>query len=155
MNGKAYHVYGYRWVMLGTFAFVAFIAGMGFNAAAPLLDTVAKQWSVSFGTAAMLMSVFGFAQLLMSIPAGWLSGRIGYRWPIAGGATLLSVGFLLRPLAPDFGTFMIFSIISALGWGLIWAPVGSMIAMWFPIRRLGWPMVCGRLVSRPARPSEL
>lgn len=145
MNGKAFQVNGYRWVMLGIFAFVAFIAGMGFNAVAPLLDTVSKQWSVSFGTAAMLMSVFGFAQLLMSIPVGWLSGRIGYRWPIAGGATLLSVGFLLRPLAPDFGTFMAFSIISALGWGLIWAPIGSMIAMWFPHQEIGlanglWPV---------------
>lgn len=145
MNAKTYQVVGYRWVMLATFTFVAFIAGMGFNAVAPLLDTIAKQWSVSFGTAAMLMSVFGFAQLLMSIPTGWLSARIGYRWPIAGGATLLTIGFLLRPLASDFGTFMSFSIISALGWGLIWAPVGSMIAMWFPHQEIGlanglWPV---------------
>ena len=103
MNEKSYQVSGYRWVMLGIFTLVAFIAGMGFNAVAPLLDIVAKQWSVSFGSAAMLMSVFGFAQLLMSIPSGWLSGKIGYRWPIAGGATLLSIGFLLRPLASDFG----------------------------------------------------
>lgn len=145
MNNKTYKVYGYRWVMLGTFACVAFIAGMGFNAVAPLLDTIAKQWSVSFGSAAMLMSVFGFAQLLMSIPVGWLSGRIGYRWPIAGGVTLLTVGFLLRPLASDYSTFMGFSIVAALGWGLIWAPVGNMIAMWFPHREIGlanglWPV---------------
>jgi predicted MFS family arabinose efflux permease len=145
MNAKPYQVSGYRWVMLGTFTFVAFIAGMGFNAAAPLLDIIAKQWSVSFGSAAMLMSVFGFAQLFMSIPSGWLAGRVGYRWPIAGGATLLTIGFLLRPLASDFGTFMTFSIISALGWGLIWAPVGSMIAMWFPHKEIGlanglWPV---------------
>jgi predicted MFS family arabinose efflux permease len=145
MNEKPYQVFGYRWVMLVTFAFVAFIAGMGFNAVAPLLGTIATQWSVSFGTAAILMSVYGFAQLLLSIPVGWLSGRVGYRWPIAGGATLLSIGFLLRPLAPDFGTFMIFSIISALGWGIIWAPVGSMIAMWFPHQEIGlanglWPV---------------
>ena len=145
MKDKAYQVFDYRWVMLVTFAFVAFIAGMGFNAVAPLLDTVATQWSVSFGTAAILMSVFGFAQLLLSIPIGWLTGRIGYRWPIAGGATLLSIGFLLRPLAPDYGTFMIFSIIAALGWGIIWAPVGNMIAMWFPHQEIGlanglWPV---------------
>lgn len=145
MNSKIYQVSSYRWVMLATFGFIAFMAGMGFNAVAPLLETVAEQWAVSFGTAALLMSVFGFAQMLMSIPSGWLAGRIGYRWPIVSGAILLAIGFLLRPTATGFGNFMTYSIIAALGWGLIWAPVGSMIATWFPHREIGlanslWPV---------------
>lgn len=145
MNGETHQVSGYRWVMLATFCFVFFMAGMGFNAVAPLLGTIGDKWAVSFGTAALLLSVFGVAQMLMSIPVGGLAGRIGYRRPILGGAILLAIGFLLRPTAAGFGGFMAYSIIAALGWGLIWAPVSSMIAVWFPHHEIGlanglWPV---------------
>ena len=47
MKERKYQVVGYRWVMLATFSAVAFVAGMGFNAVAPMMETMAERWVVS------------------------------------------------------------------------------------------------------------
>jgi len=145
MEQHQYKVFGYRWVNLIVYTLVTFMAGMGFLATAPLIDTMAKRWSVSFGAASMLMSVVGLFQLLLSIPTGWVSGKFGYKPPVAVGASLLAVGFFLRSTADSYGLFMLYTVIAGLGWGIIWSPVGSLAATWFPSREIGlanslWPV---------------
>jgi len=142
---KEYKVFGYRWVNLAVFTLVTFMAGMGFLAAAPLLDTMAHRWSIGFVTASLLISVFGLAQLLLSIPTGWASGKVGFKPPVAIGASLLALGFLLRSTTDAYGLFMLYTVIAAVGWGIIFAPVGNLAATWFPGREIGlanslWPV---------------
>ena len=135
----------YRWVNLIVYTVVTFMAGMGFLAMAPLLDMMAERWSISFGAASLLMSVVGLFQLLLSIPTGWASGRFGFKLPITIGASLLALGFLLRSTADDYTTFMLYTVVAGLGWGIIWSPVGNLAATWFPGREIGlanslWPV---------------
>jgi cyanate permease len=142
---QGHKVSSYRWVNLIVYTVIAFMAGMGFLAMAPLLDMMAERWSVSFGAASVLMSVIGLFQLLFSIPTGWISGRVGFKLPITIGASLLALGFLLRGTASSYGTFIVFTIIAGLGWGIIWSPLGNMVATWFPSREIGlanslWPV---------------
>ncbi|MFN2168299.1 MAG: MFS transporter, partial [Anaerolineae bacterium] len=110
---------------------------MGFLASAPLLDTMAQRWSVAFTAVSLLISVFGLAQMLLSIPTGWASGKVGFKPPVALGASLLAVGFLLRSTADDYAVFLLYTIIAAVGWGIIFAPVGNLAATWFPGREIG------------------
>ena len=137
MQQEKYQVFGYRWANLIVYTLVTFMAGMGFLAMAPLLDTMATRWSVSFGTASLLMSVIGLFQLLLSIPTGWMSGRIGFKLPVTIGASLLALGFLLRSTADSYTAFMLYTVIAGLGWGIIWSPVGNLVATWFPGREIG------------------
>ena len=95
MQQPEYRVSGYRWVNLVVYTVITFMAGMGFLAMAPVLDMMAERWSISFGAASLLMSVIGLFQLLLSIPTGWLSAKVGFKLPIAIGASLLALGFLL------------------------------------------------------------
>jgi len=106
---------------------------------------MAERWTVGFGAASLLMSVIGLFQVLLSIPTGYLSGKVGFKVPVAAGASLLALGFLLRGTANSYGTFMFYTIIAGLGWGIIWAPVGMLAATWFPGREIGlanslWPV---------------
>ena len=142
---EEYKVSSYRWVNLAVFTLVTFGAGIGFLAAAPLLDSMAQRWSIAFTAASLLISVFGLAQMLLSIPTGWASGRVGFKPPVAVGASLLALGFLLRGTADDYGLFLLFTVIAAVGWGIIFAPVGNLAATWFPGREIGlanslWPV---------------
>jgi MFS family permease len=142
---KEYQVFGYRWVNLVVYAVVTFVAGMGFLATAPMLDIMAHRWGIGFGVASLLMSVIGLFQLLLSIPAGWMSGKVGFKLPVAVGVSLLALGFLLRSTADDYGLFMLYTTIAGLGWGFIWGPVGNLVATWFPGREIGlanslWPV---------------
>jgi len=142
---KEYQVFGYRWVNLIVYGVVTFVAGMGFLATAPLLDIMAHRWAIGFGVVSLLMSVIGLFQLLLSIPAGWMSGKVGFKLPVAVGVSLLAIGFLLRSTADDYGLFMLYTTIAGLGWGFIWGPVGTLVATWFPGREVGlanslWPV---------------
>jgi cyanate permease len=134
---QEYKVFGYRWVNLLVFTLVTFMAGIGFLAVAPLLDGMAQRWSTGFAAVSLLISVFGLAQMLLSIPVGWASGKTGFKPPVAVGATLLALGFLLRSTTDAYGPFMLYTLIAAAGWGLVFAPVGSLAATWFPGRELG------------------
>jgi cyanate permease len=134
---QEYEVSGYRWVNLGVYTLITFMAGMGFAAMAPLLDTMAERWTISFGAASLLLSVIGLFQLLLSVPTGWISGRVGFKLPIAVGASLLALGYLLRATAASYGVFMAFTIVAGLGWGVIWSPLGNLVATWFPSREIG------------------
>ena len=145
MQQPEYWVSGYRWVNLVVYTVITFMAGMGFLAMAPVLDMMAERWSISFGAASLLMSVIGLFQLLLSIPTGWLSAKVGFKLPIAIGASLLALGFLLRSTADSYGAFMLFTVVAGLGWGIIWSPLGVMVATWFPGREIGlanslWPV---------------
>lgn len=135
----------YRWINLIVYTLITFMAGMGFLAVAPLLDTIADRWSISFGAASLLLSVVGLFQFLFSIPVGWVTGEIGFKSPIAIGATLLAVGYLLRAAADSYHTFMLFTVLAGLGWGIIWSPLGHLVATWFPASEIGlanslWPV---------------
>ena len=132
-----YKVYNYRWVNLIIYTLITFMAGMGFLAIAPLMDTMAERWSVSFGAASLLISVIGLFQLLLSVPTGWAAGKIGFKPPIAIGASLLALGFLLRSTAGSYGSFMAYTVVAGLGWGLIWSPLGTLVATWFPASEIG------------------
>jgi len=134
---EEYKVFGYRWVNLLVYTVVTFVAGMGYLAMAPVLQIMADRWSVGFGAASLLMSVIGLFQVLLSIPSGWASGKVGFKPPVAIGASLLALGFLLRGTAPSYGLFVLYTVIAGVGWGLIWAPVGNLAATWFPGREIG------------------
>lgn len=134
---EQYKVFGYRWVNLLVYTIVTFVAGMGFLAMAPVLQVMAERWSVGFGAASLFMSVIGLFQVLLSIPSGWASGKVGFKPPVAIGVSLLALGFLLRGTAPSYGLFMLYTIVAGVGWGLIWAPVGNLAATWFPGREIG------------------
>lgn len=145
MQQKEYQVFKYRWVNLVVYTAVTFMAGMGFLAMAPLLDIMAERWSISFGAASLLMSVVGLFQLLLSIPTGWASGRFGFKLPVTIGASLLALGFLLRSTTDNYTTFMLYTVLAGLGWGVIWSPIGNLVATWFPGREIGlanslWPV---------------
>jgi cyanate permease len=142
---EKFEVSGYRWVNLTVYTVVTFMAGMGFLAMAPLLDTMAERWSISFGAASLLMSVVGLFQLIFSIPVGWAVAKVGFKPPVAIGASLLALGFLLRSTTDNYSTFMLYTIVAGLGWGIIWSPVGNLVATWFPGREIGlanslWPV---------------
>ncbi len=134
---EQYKVYGYRWVNLIMYTVVTFMAGMGFMAMAPMLEMMAERWMVGFGAVSLFMSVIGLFQVLLSIPTGFLAGRVGFKWPVAIGATLLAAGYLLRATAPSYAMFMVYTIIAGLGWGIIWSPVGILAATWFPHKEIG------------------
>lgn len=134
---QEYRTFSYRWVNFVAYTFVTFLAGAGFASMAPMLSIMAARWGVGFGAAAMVMVMVSIPQVLFSLASGWLANKIGFKLPVVIGATLLAIGWFLRGTTDVYATFLLYCGIAGLGWGIIWAPVGLMIANWFPRAELG------------------
>ena len=57
-----YRVFSYRWVNFVVYTFVTFLAGAGFASMFPMLKFMAERWGVSFGAAAVVISVVTIPQ---------------------------------------------------------------------------------------------
>jgi ACS family hexuronate transporter-like MFS transporter len=141
---EEYRVLGYRWVNMLMYVLVAFMAGLAFMTLAPLLEFMAERWSIGFGTVSSLMSIFGVFMVLLSIPTGYVTDRVGFKLPVAIGGSLLALGIIGRTAAGTFGLFTLVTIVAGVGWGIMWSPVGALAATWFPHKEIGlasslWP----------------
>jgi MFS family permease len=157
---EEHRVLGYRWVNLVMYVLVAFMAGLAFMTLAPLLEVMVERWSVGFGAVSSLLSIFGVFMVLLSIPTGYVTDRVGFKMPVAVGGSLLALGIIGRAAADSFGLFTLVTIVAGVGWGIMWSPVGSLAATWFPHREIGlasslWPagllagMAVGSLTAIP------
>jgi len=137
-------VSGFRWTNLFVYILICFMAGVGQMALSPMLAVMAERWRISFGDAALVMIALGIFQVFLSLPAGALSQKVGFKPVVCIGSTLLAIGYLFRGSADNFSGFMIWNVVAGLGWGLIWAPVGTLVVNWFPHQEIGqanayWP----------------
>jgi NNP family nitrate/nitrite transporter-like MFS transporter len=138
-NGlTAYRVYGYRWVNLAVFGLTGFAMGFSVMGPTALVGSVAKEWSVGFSDANMALVVLGgvFGSLL-GLPVGRACDRFGYKLPSVIGATVASVGLLLRGTANSWNAFLVYNAIAALGGSATMSGIGTLIRNWFPTQEIG------------------
>ncbi|NLE52080.1 MAG: MFS transporter [Chloroflexi bacterium] len=80
-------------------------------------------------TAGLLLSGLTVPMALVAIPGGWLSDRLGYRWPTAIGLLLAMVGFLLTGTSWDtdtsYWTMGGHMILIGVGLGLTISPIST------------------------------
>ncbi|MFC1959862.1 MFS transporter [Chloroflexota bacterium] len=82
-------------------------------------------------TVGIAMSALTIPMALAALPGGWLSDRLGYRWPTAIGLTLAAIGFALAGLnwlesvtLPEMAAHM---IIAGTGIGLTFSPTSAAV----------------------------
>jgi len=138
MQASEHRVYPYRWVNLAVFGLMGF--AMGFTVIGPtvLVGSLAQEWSVEFSDANLALVVLGgIFGTLLGVPAGRACDRFGFKLPSAIGATVASVGLLLRGTAANWTTFLIYNAIASLGVSATMAGGGNLVQNWFPPSEVG------------------
>jgi MFS family permease len=133
----ACQVFSYRWVNFVAYSLITFLAGLGMASLPPMFAIMAGRWKIGLGAAAMTMTVLTIWQVLLSLPAGWLTNKIGFRGPVIIGGFLLAAGYFMRSTVTSYNAFLLWCTVAGIGWGLIWSPEGCMLANWFPFSELG------------------
>jgi MFS family permease len=138
MQEPQHKVYGYRWINLAVFGLMGFAMGFSVMGPTALVGSVAEEWSVGFSDANLALVVFGgiFGSLL-GLPAGRACDKFGYKLPSVIGATVASVGLLLRGTASSWHTFLIYNAIAALGVSTTMSGIGTLVQNWFPADEIG------------------
>ncbi len=114
--------------------------GFVFHFVPPILPLMLKDLGINHGQAGLLMSLFALPGILLSLPGGWLTDRVGA--PLVGGVGLLVMGLgaLGMGLATGFGAVLAARTLAGVGVAVAVVALQRMVATLFAGRPLGVPM---------------
>jgi MFS family permease len=111
MEEKKFRLYGYRWVVLAVFMAINLTIQVLWIAYAPITGPAAKFYGVSDLKIGFLAMSFMITFIPLSIPVAWLIDTYGFRLSVSIGAVLMAVFGLLRGLAGENYTLVLWSTI--------------------------------------------
>ena len=103
MAEKSYRLYGYRWVALAVVMFINLTLQVLWISYAPIITVAAKIYNVSdTQIAALSVTSWLVAYLVLSIPASWAIDTYGIYITIGFGAVMMAVFGVLRGFAVNY-----------------------------------------------------
>ncbi|MEM2012762.1 MAG: MFS transporter [Metallosphaera sp.] len=119
MNGRIVSLVPY-WVLL-------FVIGFGWFIIAPLVPSVISTFHASLSGAILLISIYGYAVVIVGLIAGFISAKFSVRLSLYISAILTTLGFLGRIFSTNYQELLVFQTISAIGYPMAIAPVGGVV----------------------------
>lgn len=122
----------------------AFISGIALawvqNKVPPVITMVMDAFNINMVTAGWLSSIFCFMGLVTAVPAALIINRLGAKKSglIAIGITIL--GSVIGLSSSSVALLLISRVIEGMGVGIIAVVAPSLISMWFPPEKRGFPM---------------
>ena len=104
-----YKLYPYRWVVLAVFMFINLTIQTLWIAYAPITGPAAKFYGVTDLQIGFLAMSFMIAFIPLSIPVSWVIDTYGFRIAVGIGAILMAVFGILRGLAGENYTLVLWS----------------------------------------------
>jgi MFS family permease len=104
-----YKLYRYRWVVLGLFMFINLTIQILWISYAPITGPAAKYYGVTDLQIGLLAMSFMIAFIPLSIPVSWVIDTYGFRVAVSIGAVLMGVFGILRGLAGENYTLVLWS----------------------------------------------
>ncbi|MDD8027537.1 MAG: MFS transporter [Acidobacteriota bacterium] len=135
MDEKNTKVYGYRWVVLASFVFLAAMTQVLWISFAPITGAAAKFFGKSDLMIGLLSMVFMIVYILIVIPSAWVIDTLGFKTAVGIGAVLTGAFGLARGLfASNFTAVFICQIGLAVGQPFVLGAITTLAARWFPAR---------------------
>jgi MFS transporter, ACS family, aldohexuronate transporter len=129
-----------RW---GALALVTIAHGLGslaVLAVAPLSPFLLDALDLSRVQIGLLLPAVYLGGVTMSIPAGWLTERLGVRRPLALGQLLAAMAVFLAAATNHLSVLLALLVIGGLGFSVLNPATGKAIIEWFPPRQRGLAM---------------
>jgi predicted MFS family arabinose efflux permease len=130
----------YRWVIL-TIIYLSILAfTFIFQSIPPILPLIISELQLTYAQSGLLMSLFAFPGLFISLPGGFLSDRYPMR-PLGAGCFLLMVGgILLVGLGKDLRVLWFGRVIAGIGGLTLSVLLPKLLSQWFETKELGLAM---------------
>lgn len=128
----------YRWWMLICVSLSICASATQMVGVAPILGDIAHDLTIPMGQATNLMMGFVLANAFFLTWGGAVCDRYGITTALVLGLLCASVPAVLLPFAGhDFKTVFVFRLIQGASMGFIFATMGPVLALWFPLREQG------------------
>jgi multidrug resistance protein len=121
-----------RPLLVGLVTFAAFIDLVAYSVAVPVLPEMSRRLGASPTTIGLLFSSFGVTLLLVSVPFGAISDRIGRRLPLVGGLIALAVSTLLFAAADRLSWLFAARMVQGAADAVTWIVGFALVADMYP-----------------------
>jgi DHA1 family solute carrier family 18 vesicular amine transporter 1/2 len=129
-------VRGPRSLILATITAGTFTDLVAYSIAVPVLPDYAARFDAGPATIGLLFASFGITLLILSIPMGAISDRVGRKGPMVAGLALLAVSTLAFAYAETLAMLFIARLLQGAADGITWIVGFAMIAdMYAPQER--------------------
>jgi len=134
MGETKVRVYGYRWLVLGAFMFLAAMTQLLWITFAPITSAAARFYQTSDLIIGLLSMNFMVIFMLAVIPSAWLIDTHGFFRAVGLGAVFTATFALARGIfASNFTVVFIAQMGIALGQPLVVGSITKLAARWFPV----------------------
>jgi MFS family permease len=130
-----YISYKYRWVVLVIYMYIAALTQLYWLNFAAIETFVEERFSITASTVMWFTLVFPLVYVLLSMPAGMIIDRKGFKYGVGIGALFTGVFAMLRLVNTDSFTVLLISQIGiAIGQPFVLNGVTKLVVTWFPQR---------------------
>ncbi|HEV2010650.1 MAG TPA: MFS transporter [Candidatus Limnocylindria bacterium] len=121
-------------IVLGFLSFAAVYNGLVMS---PVLESIAREFGISTGTAGLVVAAYGAPGIAVAVLAGPYSDRIGRKPFLVIGPFVMGVATLVASFVPTFALIVAARICSGIGSAVIFPNVNATVADTFPFRERG------------------
>ncbi len=130
---ESYKAYSYRWVVLAVFMYIAALTQLYWLNFSAIDTYVEDNLHISAFSTSLLTLVFPLVYVLLSLPAGMIIDRKGFKYSIVIGAIFTGIFSIVRIVNPYSYTLLLISQIGiSIGQPFIVNGITKLVAVWFP-----------------------
>ena len=130
---NAYKSYKYRWVVLAVYMYISALTQLYWLNFAAIETFIEERFSISASTVMWFTLVFPLVQVILSMPAGMVIDKKGFKYGVGIGALFTGVFAMLRLVNTDSLTVLLISQIGiAIGQPFVLNGVTKLVVTWFP-----------------------
>jgi CP family cyanate transporter-like MFS transporter len=104
----------------------------------PIMHIITEELGLSYAQSGFIFSVPFIVLAAVAIPSGALADRIGIRKAAGIGVIVIVAGSMLRGIATDFSTLLVFTCLYGVGFGLVYPNLPKLVSTWFPPEKIGF-----------------
>jgi MFS family permease len=128
-----YRSYSYRWVVLAVYMYVSALTQLYWLNFAAIDTFIEQRFNITASSVMWFTLVFPLVQVILSMPAGLVIDRKGFKYGVGIGALFTGAFAMLRLVNTDSFTVLLISQIGiAIGQPFVLNGVTKLVVTWFP-----------------------
>ncbi len=129
-----------RWAVLVLITLAHALGALAVLSVAPLSPFLLDALHLSRAQVGLLLPAVYLGGVLMSLPAGWLTDRLGVRLTLGAGQAVIGLPVLVAALAGSLRTLLACLVLAGFGFSVLNPSTGKAVLEWFPPRGRGLAM---------------
>ena len=129
-----------RWAVLALVTLAHALGALSVLSVAPLAPLLLEAFTLTRAQVGLLVPAVYLGGVLMSLPAGWLTDRLGVRFTLALGQLLIGVMVLAAAGADGLSAVLALLVLAGCGFSVLNPASGKAVLEWFPPRGRGLAM---------------